>query len=105
MVKLTINQASGITGTDAHCHPNTHECVGIINGSSTLSLGRSPKDSEDEGMELDVSEGDVIIMPAGISHCSLDTRDNYRVIGIYPDVSHIFVIKKCLLLTYDLDDW
>lgn len=73
----------------------------MVNGSSTLLLGRSPKDNEDDGMELEVSQGDVLIMPAGISHCSLKTRDNYRVIGMYPDVSHL-AFQCALLLTYRL---
>lgn len=30
--------------------------------------------------------GDVIILPAGVSHCSRDFQDDYRYIGVYPKV-------------------
>ncbi|KAA8904585.1 hypothetical protein TRICI_005455 [Trichomonascus ciferrii] len=61
----------------------------------TKLVSRSPKDNEDDGMKLDVSQGDVLVIPAGISHCSLETRDDYRVIGMYPDVSiEIYPIRS-----------
>ncbi|KAH7085196.1 hypothetical protein BKA63DRAFT_13130 [Paraphoma chrysanthemicola] len=73
--------------TVAHFHPNTHECYAIIQGESRLVLGR-PKPSDDEepvgGVEFDVSPGDVVVVPAGVSHRSLTSSGGYRYIGVYP---------------------
>jgi hypothetical protein len=63
----------------------------IIQGESRLVLGR-PKPSGDEeptgGVEVDVSSGDVVVVPAGVSHRSLTSSGGYRYIGVYPRVSH-----------------
>lgn len=64
--------------------------LAIIQGESRLVLGR-PKPSEGEegtgGVEVDVSSGDVVVVPAGVSHRSLTSSDGYRYIGVYPEVS------------------
>ena len=52
-------------------------------------LGRSkPEDSEEGtgGVEVDVSAGDVVVVPAGVSHMSLRSGGGYRYIGVYPKV-------------------
>lgn len=86
-----------------HFHPNTHECYGgrtyhqwyiilrtdfiwkgIFHGNSTLLLG---KIKDGEGIEVDVRTGDVIVLPAGTAHSSLESCDGYRYIGVYPKVS------------------
>jgi uncharacterized protein YjlB len=62
----------------------------IIQGESRLVLGR-PKPSNGEegkgGVEVDVSAGDVVVVPAGVSHRSLTSSGGYRYIGVYPKVS------------------
>ncbi|KAH8730025.1 hypothetical protein GQ44DRAFT_473261 [Phaeosphaeriaceae sp. PMI808] len=73
--------------TTAHFHPNTHECYAIVQGESRLVLGRcKPADGEEgtEGIEVDVSTGDVVVVPAGVSHRSLTSSGGYRYIGVYP---------------------
>lgn len=66
-----------------HFHPNTHECYGIFRGESTLLLGRGQSD-QDGGLEVDVHAGDVVILPAGTAHCSLQSTQDYKYIGVYP---------------------
>ncbi|PSN60161.1 hypothetical protein BS50DRAFT_210709 [Corynespora cassiicola Philippines] len=70
--------------TTAHFHPNTHECYAIWRGKSRLVLGRPKGDDSDDGAEIDVSAGDVVVVPAGVSHRSLTSSDGYRYIGVYP---------------------
>lgn len=57
---------------------------GIFQGNSTLLLG---KIEDGEGVEVDVCAGDVIVLPAGTAHSSLESYDDYRYIGVYPKVS------------------
>ncbi|KAH4067028.1 hypothetical protein HBH70_067570 [Parastagonospora nodorum] len=78
------------TITNAHFHPNTHECYAIIQGSSRLVLGRPrPIDGVEGkgGVEFDVSTGDVVVVPAGVSHRSLTSEGGYRYIGVYPETA------------------
>ncbi|KAF2035321.1 hypothetical protein EK21DRAFT_106862 [Setomelanomma holmii] len=73
--------------TTAHFHPNTHECYAIIQGESRLVLGRPRPSGGEEpagGVEVDVATGDVVVVPAGVSHRSLTSSGGYRYIGVYP---------------------
>lgn len=62
----------------------THECYAVFKGSSNLLLGRGPFDPATDGVEVQVSKGDVIVVPAGVSHCSLSSEDGYEYVGLYP---------------------
>ncbi|KAF2843159.1 hypothetical protein M501DRAFT_994015 [Patellaria atrata CBS 101060] len=73
--------------TTAHFHPNTHECYAIFRGSSRLVLGRSISDDDPNGIEIDVSAGDVVVVPAGVSHRSLTSEAGYKYIGVYPETA------------------
>ncbi|XXH00782.1 hypothetical protein Hte_007133 [Hypoxylon texense] len=68
----------------AHFHPNAHECYGVVQGTSELSLGRSPLDPPEKGMSLKVDRGDVIVLPAGVSHCSSTASSDYRFVVLFP---------------------
>ena len=37
------------------------------------------------GLEVDVKQGDVIVLPAGTAHSSLRSSEDYRYIGVYPE--------------------
>jgi uncharacterized protein YjlB len=63
----------------------------IIQGSSTLLLGVGPNEDERNGQEVIVNAGDVIILPAGVAHCSKHFQDEYRYVGAYPIVSQACV--------------
>ncbi|KAF2230675.1 hypothetical protein EV356DRAFT_473031 [Viridothelium virens] len=74
-----------------HFHCLAHECYGIIKGSSTYLLGKSPLDPETDehgksnGIILHVKVGDVFVLPAGVSHCSIESAGDYEFIGLYPE--------------------
>lgn len=59
----------------------------VFQGSSTLLLGVGPNEDAGKGHEVLMKAGDVIILPAGVSHCSRDFQDDYRYVGVYPKVS------------------
>ncbi|KAI5459341.1 hypothetical protein BGZ63DRAFT_491549 [Mariannaea sp. PMI_226] len=67
-----------------HFHPNTHECYGVFSGSSVLLLGVGPTEDESLGHQIQMEAGDVIVLPAGVSHCSKDFNNDYRYVGVYP---------------------
>ncbi|KAF2148107.1 hypothetical protein K461DRAFT_233579 [Myriangium duriaei CBS 260.36] len=62
-----------------HFHPNSHECY----GSSTLLLGQGKRDDKG-GVQVKVERGDVIVLPAGTAHSSIESTSDYRYIGVYP---------------------
>lgn len=75
-----------------HFHPNTHECYGVFAGTSTLRLGAASFNDAKDGEEkknhlISVGPGDVIILPAGTCHSCVESKDGYRYVGVYPEVS------------------
>ncbi|MGI9552680.1 MAG: cupin domain-containing protein [Aurantibacter sp.] len=74
----TNNWRDIILGED-HYHSTTHEVLGISKGSVNLQLGGK------NGKQLLVSAGDVIVIPAGVAHRSMDVHSGYEVVGGYPD--------------------
>jgi len=62
-----------------HYHSSSHEVLGISEGSVNLKLGGH------QGKDFLVSAGDVIVVPAGVGHFSLDSQTNYQVVGGYPE--------------------
>jgi uncharacterized protein YjlB len=62
-----------------HYHSNTHEALGIIKGETRLRLGG------DNGGEISVRKGDVVIIPAGVAHRNLGAERAIICIGAYPN--------------------
>ncbi|WP_326983556.1 cupin domain-containing protein [Chryseobacterium sp. MYb264] len=62
-----------------HYHSNTHEVLGIFQGSAEIMTG-GPK-----GKKMKISAGDIIIIPAGVGHQCLSHSDDFTVVGAYPD--------------------
>ena len=60
-----------------HYHSNTHEVLGVYSGKALLQLGG------EEGEKLEISAGDVIVIPAGVAHKNLSS-ENFAVVGAYP---------------------
>jgi len=70
---------------NSHFHANTHEVLAIAQGSATCLFGG---DDASVGTKVDVAQGDVVIVPAGIAHRLW--RDHERenkpllMVGAYP---------------------
>lgn len=67
--------------TYPHFHSTTHECLGCASGWMEFSLSVG-----DSGWSrLRLSAGDVIVMPAGVSHEDIGHSDDNMMCGGYPD--------------------
>jgi uncharacterized protein YjlB len=74
-----------------HFHSNTHEVLGLKSGQARLILGGR------KGKMVNVETGDVIILPAGVGHYSVDNSMDYQFVGGYPngaDWNLHFSLKK-----------
>ena len=63
----------------AHFHSTTHECLGCAVGWMELAL------FGENGERVRVEAGDVVVMPAGVSHEMTGRSDDAMVVGGYPD--------------------
>jgi uncharacterized protein YjlB len=61
-----------------HYHSTAHEVLCVIKGNAKLLLGGN------KGMIVEVEEGDVLVIPAGVAHKNMTPRNTFKCIGAYP---------------------
>ena len=67
-------------------HSTTHEGLAVFRGNALMRFGISINDNSDDGIELTVKVGDVIVIPAGVAHCALKESGGFSMVGAYPEV-------------------
>ena len=61
-----------------HFHSNTHEVLGLGWGNVSLKIGGA------NSQVINLSAGDVVIIPAGVGHYSVSEHCNYQMGGGIP---------------------
>jgi uncharacterized protein YjlB len=61
-----------------HYHSISHEVLCVIGGSASIAFGGP------QGETIEVSAGDVVVIPAGVGHCNMGSDGGFSVIGAYP---------------------
>ena len=61
-----------------HYHSTAHEVLGVYAGSATVNFGG------EGGPVTKVWAGDVVVIPAGVSHKNLGNSQDFGVVGAYP---------------------
>nr|WP_290693445.1 cupin domain-containing protein [Halomonas sp. UBA3074] len=61
-----------------HFHSTAHEALGIFRGKARARLGGP------NGQETVLNEGDVLVLPAGMGHASVEADEDFCMVGAYP---------------------
>ncbi|WGI26192.1 cupin [Halomonas alkaliantarctica] len=61
-----------------HFHSTAHEALGIFRGQARARLGGP------NGQELMLYAGDVLVLPAGVGHASVQADNDFCMVGAYP---------------------
>jgi uncharacterized protein YjlB len=61
-----------------HYHSTAHEVMGIYEGDARVQFGGA------KGPVIELSKGDVIIVPAGVAHKKISSTTNFKCVGAYP---------------------
>jgi len=65
--------------TYRHFHTTTHECLGVASGWMEIEV------FGDGGPHLRLETGDILVMPAGVSHMMTGNSPDNLMVGGYPD--------------------
>jgi uncharacterized protein YjlB len=61
-----------------HFHTRAHEALGVYAGRARVMLGG------ENGVEVTMQAGDVVVLPAGVGHCKLECDGRLGIVGAYP---------------------
>lgn len=61
-----------------HFHSNTHEALGVASGFCDVQIGGG------SGAVFRIEKGDVLVIPAGVSHKNVGASDDFVCVGSYP---------------------
>lgn len=61
-----------------HFHTHGHEVLGCVAGRARIGFGG------DAGVVIDVDQGDVAVVPAGVGHRKMQATDDFLMAGGYP---------------------
>ncbi|MEW5974243.1 MAG: cupin domain-containing protein [Acidobacteriota bacterium] len=61
-----------------HYHSTAHEVLVVYQGTARVHLGG------ERGVIETVREADVMVIPAGVGHCKVDSSPDFAVVGAYP---------------------
>ena len=61
-----------------HFHSTAHEALGIFRGQARARLGGP------NGQETVLKAGDVLVLPAGVGHASVEADEDFCMVGAYP---------------------
>ena len=67
--------------SQSHFHSTSHEVLCIASGSAKCCFGH--EDNPDR-VEPVLSKGDVVVVPAGVSHRLLEDYGGFQMVGSYP---------------------
>ena len=61
-----------------HYHATVHEALGIARGRANVRFGG------ERGEVLEITAGDVAVLPAGVGHQCMSSSPDFSVVGAYP---------------------
>ena len=73
-----------------HYHSTTHEALVVFGGSATLRFG-----GHRVGKLVKVSQGDTVVIPAGVAHQNMGGTENFQVFGLYPVGAEDYDMRFC----------
>lgn len=74
-----------------HFHSTTHECLGCACGWMELTL------FGEGGVEIRIEAGDVVVLPAGVSHRMTGNSADIEMVGGYPEGRDWDNVQQALL--------
>ncbi len=70
-----------------HYHSTAHEVIGVFQGRARVRFGHA------EGLDTWLEAGDVVVIPAGVSHECLEQTDDFQGVGAYPEGQEPDIMK------------